>query len=113
MQHGQTEICSQSRTSILEQLRFSRILMSDTFTKQRNDYVMKLSDHISTKISLAVLDAILLFSLGCGTQSPRNSCPIDGSLPQGISKRNGNSCEYFHYSIVERQTHSWWAECGK
>jgi hypothetical protein len=68
---------------------------------------------ISTKKSFIVLAAMLLFSFGCGSQSAQNSCPIDGSLPQGISKRNGNSCQYFHYSIVERQTHSWWADCEK
>jgi len=41
----------------------------------------------------------------------QNVCPIDGAAPEWTGRRNGNSCEYFHYNAVERQTHSWWAEC--
>jgi hypothetical protein len=41
----------------------------------------------------------------------RTTCPIDGQPPQWRGKRNGNSCEFFHYSDVERKAHSWWGNC--
>jgi hypothetical protein len=40
-------------------------------------------------------------------------CPIDGQPAQGLWRRNGQSCEYFHYSVIEKKTHSWWAECSQ
>jgi hypothetical protein len=69
----------------------------------------------STANKAAFIAAILvfLFTTSCGTSSARNACPIDGQPPQWKGGRKGNSCEYFHYSAIERQTHSWWAECDK
>lgn len=46
-----------------------------------------------------------------GERSGKNVCPIDGAAPEWTGRQNGNSCEYLHYNAVERQTHSWWAEC--
>ena len=37
---------------------------------------------------------------------PKNVCPIDGQPPRGVVRRSGQSCEYFHYSDIERKTHS-------
>jgi len=60
---------------------------------------------------LAIL-GIFLTLAGCGkSQSRKNVCPIDGQPPQWAGQRKGNSCEYFHYSDIERHTHSWWADC--
>jgi hypothetical protein len=56
----------------------------------------------------AVLALILL---GCEANH-KNVCPIDGQPPEWSGQRRGKSCEYFHYSIVEKNTHSWWAECS-
>jgi len=59
-----------------------------------------------------VLCMIVMSATACkGERSRKNVCPIDGSPPEGSGKRNGNSCEYLDYNAVERQTHSWWAEC--
>ena len=56
----------------------------------------------------AVLAVILL---GCQANH-KNVCPIDGQPPEWSGQRRGKSCEYFHYSIVEKKTHSWWADCS-
>jgi hypothetical protein len=55
--------------------------------------------------------ALALILLGCEA-SHKNVCPIDGQPPAWSGQRRGNSCEYFHYSIVEKKTHSWWADCS-
>ena len=61
---------------------------------------------------LFVVVMLALEVAGCGRgHAQRNVCPIDGAAPQWMGRRNGNSCEYFHYNAVERQTHSWWADC--
>jgi hypothetical protein len=52
---------------------------------------------------------VLLTTAGC--ERAKNACPIDGQPPEWTGRRNGKSCEYFHYSQVERTTHSWWADC--
>jgi hypothetical protein len=58
------------------------------------------------KIAAPALAVILL---GCSeTSHKENVCPIDGQPPEWSGARNGHSCEYFHYSIVEKKTHSWW-----
>ena len=55
---------------------------------------------------------ILLSAAACNRKHKgQNVCPIDGSAPEWTGRRNGNSCEYFHYNAIERQTHAWWAEC--
>jgi hypothetical protein len=46
-------------------------------------------------------------------EKPSNACPIDGALAQSSKRINGNSCEYFHFNAVERQMHSWVADCVK
>ena len=52
---------------------------------------------------------VLLVILAC--DRPKNVCPIDGQPPEGLTQRNGESCEYFHYSVIEKKSHSWWAKC--
>jgi hypothetical protein len=62
--------------------------------------------------TLFVLSMIVMSAAACkGGRSGKNVCPIDGAAPEWTGQRNGNSCEYLHYSAVERQTHSWWAKC--
>jgi hypothetical protein len=63
-------------------------------------------------VFLFVLAMIALAAAACKeARTKQNVCPIDGSPPEWTGRRNGNSCEYFHYNTAERQTHSWWAEC--
>jgi hypothetical protein len=60
------------------------------------------------------LEILLVFIavFGCKKgRTARNVCPIDGEAPQWVGQRNGKSCEYFHYSDIERHSHSWWADC--
>ena len=68
---------------------------------------------MSAKNCVLGLPLLVLLSLAACSQGHRqkNVCPIDGQLPQWSGARKGNSCEYFHYSIVEKRTHSWWAAC--
>ena len=64
------------------------------------------------KVFLFFLSLIVMVAAACkGERTQKNVCPIDGAQPEWTGRRNGNSCEYFHYNAVERQTHSWWAEC--
>jgi hypothetical protein len=67
---------------------------------------------LSLSIKKAALAALALILLGCSEANRKNVCPIDGQRPEWSGERKGSSCEYFHYSIVEKQTHSWWADCS-
>ena len=70
------------------------------------------SREVRPRGTLFVLCMIVMFATACkGERSSKNVCPIDGAPPEWTGKRNGSSCEYLHYNAVERQTHSWWAEC--
>jgi hypothetical protein len=71
-----------------------------------------------TKMPSAVGITFIVIALsGCSTRehAPKEhaltTCPIDGQPPQWRGRNNGNSCEFFHYSDLERKTHSWWADC--
>ncbi len=65
------------------------------------------------RLSLAVVMAsIAIFGFG-SSGNRKNVCPIDGQPPQWVGQRKGDSCEYFHYSDIERKAHSWWADCAK
>jgi|SRR5882724_9434083 len=57
------------------------------------------------------LSLVLIFLIIAGCDSRKNVCPIDGQPPEGLWRKKGQSCEYFHYSVIEKKTHSWWAEC--
>jgi hypothetical protein len=48
--------------------------------------------------------AVLL--LECSPAGYKNVCPIDEQPPEWSGERKGRSCEYFHYSVVEKKTHS-------
>jgi hypothetical protein len=64
------------------------------------------------RVYALVLVLIILVIVACAKGHHRqNACPIDGQPPQWSGRRNGNLCEYFHYSAVEKTTHSWWADC--
>jgi len=54
----------------------------------------------------------MFFLAGCSEKATqKNTGPIDGQPPQWAGAKNGRSCEYSHYSLVEKKTHSWWADC--
>jgi hypothetical protein len=64
------------------------------------------------KMSLTLGISLIAVALsGCSKEHSGTTCPIDGQPPQWRGQRSGNSCEFFHYSDVERRTHSWWADC--
>ena len=46
----------------------------------------------------------LIFLTTAGCNSCTNVCPIDGQPPEGRWRRNGQACEYFHYSVIEKKT---------
>ena len=56
----------------------------------------------------------LIAVCGCGGRAEhKNVCPIDGQPPEWSKPIDAKSCEYFHFSTIERQTHSWTAPCEK
>jgi hypothetical protein len=66
------------------------------------------------KATVAALFLFILTIAACrNNEAHRPACPIDGQPPQWSGPRNGQSCEYSHYSVVEKKTHSWWAKCGE
>ena len=65
-----------------------------------------------TKRIVPLLICVMSFLAGCSQKTTqKNICPIDGQPPQWSGAKNGRSCEYSHYSVVEKKTHSWWADC--
>lgn len=65
-----------------------------------------------TKMPSAVGITLIAIALsGCSKEHAVTTCPIDEQPPQWRGQRNGKSCEFFHYSDVERRPHSWWADC--
>jgi hypothetical protein len=67
---------------------------------------------VKRPVTLFVLALLIATASACKRErGKQNVCPIDGAAPEWTGRRNGNSCEYFHYHALERQTHSWWAEC--
>jgi hypothetical protein len=61
--------------------------------------------------SYVALLVLILPIGGCARRRSRNLIPIEGQPLQWAERRNGHACEYFHYSIIERRTHSWMADC--
>ena len=58
----------------------------------------------------------LLLSLiaagGCEKNTEhKNVCPIDGQAPEWSKQIDAQTCEYFHFSPIERRAHSWTAPC--
>jgi hypothetical protein len=51
--------------------------------------------------------SLISLIVGCAkNQSQKNVCQIDGQPPQWVGQKNGKSCEFFHYSDIERHPHS-------
>ncbi len=47
-----------------------------------------------------------------GSSLAGQRCPIDGVAAEWQSRPHGAGiCNYGHYSVVERQAHTWWAAC--
>ena len=64
------------------------------------------------KVLPIALFFLFLAATGCSHQAAGNTvCPIDGQPSQWSRAENEHRCEYSHYSLVERKTHSWLAEC--
>jgi len=40
-----------------------------------------------------------------------NVCPIDGQVAEWSKRQGPKECEYGHFSIVEKTTHTWSANC--
>ena len=74
---------------------------------------------ISTHRILLVLFALLVVLIVARafkkkdehTDEHINVCPVDRESPQWSKRIDAQTCEYFHFSDVERHTHSWAAPC--
>jgi hypothetical protein len=40
-----------------------------------------------------------------------NICPIDGQVAEWSKRQGQRTCEYGHFSTVEKTTHTWQAAC--
>jgi hypothetical protein len=66
-----------------------------------------------------VLLAVILLFVGfiifrgqSGQALDSQRCPIDGIAAEWRSRPHGaNICNYGHFSVVERQAHTWWVAC--
>ncbi len=68
---------------------------------------------MTNKVAPRVIVLVFLAIAGCAKPHASNTCPIDG-VPAEHSKRiSANSYQYSHFSAVERQLHSWVADCVK
>lgn len=62
--------------------------------------------------AMRIVFLLPLLATGCSKRSP-SACPIDG-LPAQVTKRlDEKSCEYSHFSVIERHTHTWVADYEK
>jgi hypothetical protein len=62
-------------------------------------------------VTLLLVGLILLRSKGAHSVDSQR-CPIDGMAAEWRSDGRGtNICNYGHFSVVERQAHTWWAAC--
>jgi hypothetical protein len=62
-------------------------------------------------IFLALLLSLVATGACEGQGEHKNVCPIDAQPPEWSMQRDPQTCEYFHWSYTERQTHSWAAPC--
>jgi len=62
-------------------------------------------------VALLLIALILLRSKGAQPVDSQR-CPIDGMPAEWRNRALGsNTCNYGHFSVVERQAHTWWAAC--
>jgi hypothetical protein len=62
-------------------------------------------------VALLLVGLILLRSKGAHSLDSQR-CPIDGMAAEWRSDGRGtNICNYGHFSVVERQAHTWWGAC--
>jgi hypothetical protein len=54
---------------------------------------------------------VLLGTIRSHAKRAANACPIDGAMAQSSKRISSTSCEYFHFNAIERQMHSWVANC--
>jgi hypothetical protein len=67
---------------------------------------------MAKRVTFLAVVVISLAVSGCTkNEAVKNVCPIDGQSPEWVGQKNGKSCEFFHYSAIERHPHSWWADC--
>jgi hypothetical protein len=59
-------------------------------------------------VALLLVGLILLRSKGAHSLDSQR-CPIDGMAAEWRNRPHGaNICNYGHFSVVERQAHTWW-----
>jgi hypothetical protein len=69
-------------------------------------------DHVVRIIGAVVLvvGLLILVAVRRVPQSP-DRCPIDGHVADWTKRSGENSCDYGHFSGMERTTHTWSAAC--
>jgi hypothetical protein len=58
---------------------------------------------MAKKVTVLAVVLISLAVSGCTkNETVKNVCPIDGQAAEWVGQKNGKSCEFFHYSAIER-----------
>ena len=66
--------------------------------------------HVFVCVALFV-GMVLLFYVESHKPVLANVCPIDGQVAEWSRRQGRNDCEYGHFSVVEKTTHSWSGRC--
>lgn len=62
-----------------------------------------------TMFGLGVLLLILIFRNR--PQRPPDVCPLDGQTAEWSTPQDADTCDYGHFSTIEKTTHTWSAPC--
>lgn len=57
-----------------------------------------------------VIGLLILVAVRLVPQRP-DRCPIDGQVAEWTKRSGENSCDYGHFSAMERTMHTWSAAC--
>lgn len=62
---------------------------------------------------LVFLVVVIVFVMYHASRAPvfPNLCPIDGQVAEWHKRQGQRDCEYSHFSMVEKATHTWVARC--
>ena len=59
---------------------------------------------------VVIVGLLLLIAVRLAPQRP-DRCPIDGQVAEWTKRTGANSCDYGHFSAMERTIHKWSAAC--
>jgi hypothetical protein len=83
-----------------------RVRVKNTFTRA------KLAVGIAVLAVALLLVGLIILRSKSGSSLAAQRCPIDGMAAEWQTRPHGaRICNYGHFSVVERQAHTWWGAC--